>query len=396
MAEKTLNTIIVLRNDSSTDWASSNVILKEGELGVSYLDNGNVMVKAGNGVDKWADLSQVESVLESDMMLTYSFGKHSVPTGGYKNAGGTGMTMSQWIADALKKAVEPTVSVYPEAALSASCDNSGADLEIGSYITKVSYEGTLNKAGSYNVNSKTVNSGITSSDLSWEVTLGDDATTEKTSATGSYTNNIQINSTVANTVYATINAEATLSLANVVTPTNNLGESRPAKKITGFDADGTTVVSLSADVKASGYRNSWYYVGTDCTSDIDGDWIRGCKAMNTSSPNFNISTTTATGKVVDGGGKCMPIPQGTKRIMFAVPGVKSSISGKDVDGMGLDYDGFTKMTVRVKGANSFVSESAKSITSTTATENQDGYLYTVFVKENANGLAATGYTVTIS
>ena len=81
MAEKTLNTIIVLRNDSSTDWASSEVILKEGELGVSYLENGNVMVKAGNGVDKWADLAQVESVLESDMILKYSFGKHNVPTG---------------------------------------------------------------------------------------------------------------------------------------------------------------------------------------------------------------------------------------------------------------------------------------------------------------------------
>jgi hypothetical protein len=35
MAEKTLNTIIVLRNDKSTDWANSEVVLKEGELGVS-------------------------------------------------------------------------------------------------------------------------------------------------------------------------------------------------------------------------------------------------------------------------------------------------------------------------------------------------------------------------
>ena len=115
MADKTLNTIIVLRNDKSTDWADSDVILREGELGVSYLDNGNVMVKAGNGKDVFADLPQVESVLESDMMLTYSFGKHTVPTGGSKNAGGTGMTMSQWIADALKKTVEPTIKRAPTA-----------------------------------------------------------------------------------------------------------------------------------------------------------------------------------------------------------------------------------------------------------------------------------------
>ena len=107
MTEKTLNTIIVLRNDKSTDWADSKVILKEGELGVSYLDNGNVIVKAGNGKDVFTDLPQVESVLESDMLLTYSFGKHTVDAGSSLNAGGTGMTMSQWIADALKQTIEP-------------------------------------------------------------------------------------------------------------------------------------------------------------------------------------------------------------------------------------------------------------------------------------------------
>ena len=47
MAEKTLNTVIVLRNDKSTDWANSDVILRAGELGVSYLENGNIVVKAG-------------------------------------------------------------------------------------------------------------------------------------------------------------------------------------------------------------------------------------------------------------------------------------------------------------------------------------------------------------
>ena len=77
--EKTLNTIIVLRNDKSTDWASSEVILREVKLGVSYLDNGNVMVKgAGNGVINLQIYHRLNPS-ESDMMLTYSFGKHSVP-----------------------------------------------------------------------------------------------------------------------------------------------------------------------------------------------------------------------------------------------------------------------------------------------------------------------------
>lgn len=364
MADKTLTTIIVLRNDKSTDWADSEVILREGELGVSYLDNGNVMVKAGNGKDKWPDLPQVESVLESDMMLTYSFGKHTVPTGGSVNAGGTGMTMSQWVADSLKKTIEPTIKRYPNASLSASCSNSGASLEIGSYITSVSYTGSLSEDGDYETNGKETASGIKSSDLAWKVTLGDDATTEKTTSTGSYTTNIQINSTTANTVYATVKATATLSLDNVVTPTNNLGEANADVKIKGFDAAGTTVKSLSADVKASGYRNTWSYVGTDDTFELNSANIRSkFTAKNASTTSFGT----------------VKIPAGTKRVAFAVLGNKTLSSVIDVDGQNLDVKAnFTKETIAIEGANGF--EAAN---------------YSVFHFENENGVAATKYTVTI-
>jgi hypothetical protein len=364
MAEKQLNTIIVLRNDKSTDWAKSDVVLREGELGVSYLDNGNVMVKAGNGIDKWADLPQVESVLESDMMLTYSFGKHSVPAGGSLNAGGTGMTMSQWLADSLKKTVEPTIKRYPNAGLSASCANSGASLEIGSYITSVSYTGSLSEDGDYETNGKESASGVQSGDLSWEVTLGDDAATKKTTATGSYTTNIQINSTAANTVYATVKAKATLSLDNVKTPVNNLGEANADVKIKGFDAAGTTVKNLTADVKASGYRNTWSYVGTDYTFELNSANIRSkATAKNASTTSFGTVT----------------IPAGTKRVMFAVLGDKTLKSVIDVDGQNLDVKAnFTKETVAIEGANGY--EAAN---------------YSVFHFENENGVAATKYTVTI-
>lgn len=364
MAEKTLNTIIVLRNDKSTDWANSEVILKEGELGVSYLDNGNVMVKAGNGIDKFADLAQVESVLESDMMLTYSFGKHSVPAGGSLNAGGTNMTMSQWIADALKKTVEPTIKRYPNAGLSASCANTGASLEIGSYITSVSYTGSLSEDGDYETNGKETASGIKSSDLSWKVTLGDDATTEKTTSTGSYTTNIQINSTTANAVYATVKATATLSLDNVVTPVNNLGEANADVKIKGFTAAGATTKDLTADVKASGYRNTWYYVGTDDQFELTSANIRAkATAKNANTTSFGTVT----------------IPGGTKRVMFAVLGDKTLKSVIDVDGQNLDVKAnFTKETIAIEGANGF--EAAN---------------YSVFHFENPNGVAATKYTVTI-
>jgi hypothetical protein len=365
MTEKKLNTVIVLRNDSSTDWANSEVILRQGEVGVSYLDNGNVMVKAGNGTDKWSDLPQVESVLENDMLLTYSFGKHTVPSGSYVNAGGKDMTFSQWFADSLKKTVEPTIKRYPNAGLSASCSNSGASLEVGSYITSVSYTGSLSEDGDYETNGKETASGIKASDLSWEVTLGDDADTKKTTSSGSYATNIQINSTTANTVYATVKAKATLSLGNVVVPTNNLGEASSSVKIKGFDAAGTTVKSLSADVKASGYRNTWYYIGTDDQFELTSANIRAkATAKNANTTSFGTLT----------------IPAGTKRVMYAVLGDKTLKSVIDVDGQGLDVKAnFTKETIAIEGANGFTAAN-----------------YSVFHFENPNGIAATKYTVTFN
>jgi hypothetical protein len=323
------------------------------------------MVKAGNGTDKWADLAQVESVLESDMLLTYSFGKHTAPAGGFVNAGGKNMTMSQWLADSLKKTVEPTIKRYPNAGLTGSVKTlDTGKYEIGSYITEVSYTGTLSEDGDYETNGKESASGIKSTDLSWEVTLGDDAATKKTTATGTYATNIQVNSTTANTVYATVKATATLSLDNVKTPTNNLGEASSTVKIKGFDAAGTTTKSLTADVKASGYRNTWQYVGTDCTTAIDSAFIRNATAKD--------SYTTSFGTVI--------IPAGTTRVMFAVCGSHTLNSVIDVDGMGLDVkDNFSKKTVAVEGANGF--EAAN---------------YTVFVAENPAGYAATKYTVSIT
>ena len=363
---KELNTIIVLRNDKSTDWANSEVILREGELGVSYIDLGNgktnVMVKAGNGTDKFADLPQVESVLESDMMLTYSFGKHVVPSGGSLNAGGTNMTMSQWIADALKQTVEPTILEYPNVTLSASCPNSGASLEIGSYITSISYTGKLDPAGKYETAGKETASGLSNDDTSWKVTLDGAAESEKSTRTGTYTPSIQINNTTKNAVYATVSAEVTLDASNAVVPTNNLGEASDVK-ITGFE-DGTTTKTLSANVTATGYRNTWYYVGTDHTSTLDSSFFRNkATAKNSSTTSFGTVT----------------IPAGTTRVAFAVLGDKALKSVIDVKGQGLDVkDNFTKETVAIKGANDF--EAAN---------------YSVFHFENEKGIAATEYTVTI-
>ena len=64
MAE--LNTIITLRQGTTAEWAISTVRLREGEMGLEYLDDGTVKVKAGilgeDGQGKlWADLPYIGS-----------------------------------------------------------------------------------------------------------------------------------------------------------------------------------------------------------------------------------------------------------------------------------------------------------------------------------------------
>ena len=59
MAE--LNTIITLRQGTTADWASSTVILKSGEMGLEYLADGTVKIKAGDGEHLWSALNYIGS-----------------------------------------------------------------------------------------------------------------------------------------------------------------------------------------------------------------------------------------------------------------------------------------------------------------------------------------------
>lgn len=56
-----LNTIITLRQGTTADWADSTVVLKVGEMGLEYLTDGTVKIKAGDGENLWKDLPYVGS-----------------------------------------------------------------------------------------------------------------------------------------------------------------------------------------------------------------------------------------------------------------------------------------------------------------------------------------------
>ena len=106
------------------------------------------------------------------------------------------------------------------------------------------------------------------------------------------------------------------------------------------------------------------YVGTDISA-VDGVWVRS-KAANKGN---TITPGTLT------------IAEGTKRVLFAIPKSKNKTlkSVIDVDGMGLDVkDNFIHSVQTVAGANGY-----------------QGAEYDVWYVDNANGLAATKYTITL-
>ena len=49
-------TKIVLRNDTSENWALANPILLKGETGIEYLNNKEIKIKIGDGVTPWVEL----------------------------------------------------------------------------------------------------------------------------------------------------------------------------------------------------------------------------------------------------------------------------------------------------------------------------------------------------
>ena len=59
MAE--LKTIITLRQGTTAEWADSTVVLKKGEMGLEYLTDGNVKIKAGDDEHLWGALPYLGS-----------------------------------------------------------------------------------------------------------------------------------------------------------------------------------------------------------------------------------------------------------------------------------------------------------------------------------------------
>lgn len=187
--EKILNTVIVLRHDTKTAWETDGSYkLREGEVGVGYMtveqrdSNGALIedtvdkyvpiVKIGAKKPKanesdpdefytWSELPQAEGIFEDDITLTYAFGRHKL-TNGLAKAGGKGMTVSEWIKDALSEVYTPEKN-NPYISTTVSGINSAngtvsdaASVEVGTCITQLRWAGSYS-TGTYKSNNKDPN-----------------------------------------------------------------------------------------------------------------------------------------------------------------------------------------------------------------------------------------------
>ena len=73
MSSTVLNTKIVSRNDTATNWTTKNPVLLKGELGIEIDTN---LIKIGNGTATWTELPYVNESAPAE--TTY----HAIPTEG--------------------------------------------------------------------------------------------------------------------------------------------------------------------------------------------------------------------------------------------------------------------------------------------------------------------------
>ena len=332
MAQNIIETVIVLRNDQTSNWESSDYVLLAGEVGIGYLENGNVIAKLGDGEHSWKDLPQLEGVFEEELTLTHDFGRYKTTNGFVKTDDAKGMTTSQWLVHALSETKEPAIT-QPTFGLTASATGAGG--EIGSYLTALNWDGTTTY-GSYEYGPST---GLGASDRTWSISNDIDnqtAVSEDGTFTLAETDRIQLTQEDSKT-YAVITGTYNLDASKANDPVNNVGEATFGKI---QNMSGT----LIANVNATAYRKPFYGVlsagNALDVNNLTSDIIRGLPKSGTS--NTGLPTT-------------LDVPAGTEMVIFAVKaGTRSKLTATDNKAMNAEV-GFTKVTkaVAVEGANNF-------------------------------------------
>lgn len=367
--------------------------------GISYVYNGTSWDELGSNIDMSAyalssavesEIDAVEEEIDNNVytkdnmtittpigditqdMLDANGGSYTVEDSAGKNAIDIIMTLLS-----PEKQPNDKNSKEPNMTLTTSYRTDNGSVEVGSYISAFTWTGTFTD-GTYGYGSiegttrytKADGAGVTPT---WSISYKDEngKTETSTNATGEVAVSCQITTSGEHT-YGEFTWTGTTT-ASTRTPVTNKGN--VAANMTAYPEKtfGGTV-----EIKAKGVRYSYYYVGNDSASTLDSNFIRTtCTSLGKNTTNFNINNTVADGS----GEACLAIPNGTTRIVLAMPGNKHQLAEvKDINGLGLDVKtNFKRYELQVAGANGYTST-----------------VYTVFQMTNTSGIAKTNYIITIS
>lgn len=412
VASKQLNTRIVLRNDSTTNWLTNeNQVLLKGELGIEFLESGAPKIKIGDGVTAWKALAYFGSDVKEAGVFQATLAEGQTDLEAISTAVG-GATLQKGDIAIVKKIIslnkaEYTAYVYDGSTWAAMDGNYNAEnvyfdedlmttsaignitlnngqatipttgknlkevfqtifvKESNPSITQPSVAVSLSGAGAKEVGTKVTPTytahlnagsyqygpatGITAS--SWQIsdTAGNTATT----ASGSFAE-IQI----ADGTNYKVTAKATYGAGAI--PKTNIGNEYKAGQIAAGSKSNTSGAF-------TGYRNTFYGTKTSTSGELNSAYVRGLTPSNggwTAGKTFTIN-----------------IPAGAMRVVFAYPAtIRDVNSVKDVNGLNAEVkSAFVKSTVSVEGANGYA-----------------GIDYKVYVCDFAEAVAtANKYTVTL-
>lgn len=341
MEQKSINTVIVLRNDQTTNWESSAYKLLKGEVGIGYLSNGNVIAKLGDGETAWKDLPQIEGVLEKEITLTHDFGRYKTTNGSVKTTDAAGKTISEWLIHALSETLPPNVTP-PSCSFSTGTPNSNQ--EIGEYISTLSWTGSFT-AGTYEYGSEDSSSqtdtGVTESNVTWKFTNNIDSTQSATTKTGTFAlgadKKIQLTAD-GSANYATITGEWTIDATNAKNPVNNIGEAVSDAKLT------TITGTETKNVSATSYRKAFYGYKTPAAAlDVTALTSTQIRELGNSTTSRNAVPSS------------LSVPVGAQQVFIAIKkNLKTKLTAKDANANNSVVT-FTRLpaALTVEGANGY-------------------------------------------
>lgn len=420
MATKTLNTKIIMRNDTAENWTTKNPTLSKGEFGV---ENDTNKFKIGDGATAWKELAYAgadETVIKSIINENRDTCSYVDLTAGQEDADGLATITAPKQGDTaiVRKAIDDThksytAYVYNGTAWAAmdgnyNADNVYLDMDItmaGNYTQVGNLTKTQNGTATFATKGKSIAAALTDifskrlqpgtptapavtltfgQAKAYEVGTTVSPSYSATLSAGSYTygpatgitaTSWEITDTAGNTATTASGSFADVIVADdtnyKITAKANYGEGAVAKDNLGSDSSPVVKIAAGSATKTSGaitgYRNTFYGTVTE-KAEVTSTIIRGLSGKS--------GAAWANGRSFT-----VNIPVGAVRVIFAYPAALQDVSSvKDVNGLNAEIkSAFTKSSVTVAGAGA-----------------DAGIAYKVYVTDFAEPVAkANSYTVKI-